>query len=126
MLDLDTGSPFRLENSTGEGWRRTPQTLRSGTFIFRFVGIGYSLNGLAQFRPGFPTEDTTELGSTNTYYAFQKQMDATRYLELEPGGSLGSFKDMELTAYETAVPFGTGSDIIFYNATVDIPVLTQA
>lgn len=124
MLDLDTLSPFRYDPDTGA--RQNPAASRSGSYEAWFVGTGYSLNGKAAFRKGYPTEFFSYIGSTNLGYTSQTRTAEFKNASVNPGDSLGTMSDLSLASYKIEGPFSPAADLTFLNATFDIPITTQA
>lgn len=124
MLDFDAeGTPFKVEPDTGY---RTYADSRSGAAYLRFVGMAYSLNGSAEFRPGSnPDPGLARAPASNKLYNIHRQGKDLRNITVG-NNSLGEMSELNLQAYQVDLTFGAWSTISFHNATIQVPIKTQA
>lgn len=142
MLDFDTVGPLSYNSSSGT--RSGPEPPGEGRYTLSFIGSGYSLNGRAEQRYADPNARPDHLGENclynSKYFAYLGQVLPERVessyeriltvRETSPPedtlGALGAMSDLVPDTYNVRMNFTNGSALVFHNATLDIPVSTQA
>lgn len=123
MLDLDVATPFRIDPKTG--YRIYESYGGLGQMSLRFVGVGYSINGLSGM--GRTSNDPLEYQVSNKLYKIPRAGRELRQSWTPGDHGLGATSDLDLRSYQVNASFGLGgSNVTFYNATIEVPIKTQA
>lgn len=136
MLDLDAGmAPFKIDEATGYRTYKNEALLIGASVSMSFVGVGFSMNGTAVVRPGsdpnfWPPNRTDPAVIELFSIPFEgQQLRLTKDgSQLVNAGSkdLGDLSNLNLSSYILNLNFNNETDLTFHNATVQIPLRTQA
>lgn len=132
-ITLDWKSPMIAFDTDDLRWKLDPNTnyriypeARSGTTAFRFVGVGYLLNGkLEPFPTTGPARDDY-MFNTRIYTIGRAYGQEWQVVEAKPDQpNLGEINNLNLSAYHVEMIYGD-EKVEFHNLTVDVPLRTQA
>lgn len=121
-LDRNTQSPFGLDPETGY---RTYAQYFPADFTVNFVGVGYTINGVS-------TLGSTLVGQSapnpvlNQLYKMPLSEKVMREYWAPGEENLGAMSDLDLRMYQVEAGWNSGANITFRNATIEIPIRTQA
>lgn len=117
---------WKLDPDTGYRTYGAAQNLHSDrSTVLRFVGVGYGMNGTAGFRDRADRGSNPEanIPAWNLVDAFGFSRKVTLP---ENSTTFGETYNLNLTAYEVQVSHSANVNLAFHNATIHIPVKTQA
>lgn len=124
MIDLELAEIYSL-NRGDEGWSGIGNT----TLALNFVGTDYILNGNVASVKDRPLVGGDYLVRNEIYegvpWRYGDQLPRF-YNTMEAGDNLGSMTNLEPRAYVAMMNSGRTADVKFYNATVRVPIRTQA
>lgn len=131
MLVFDTrGATLRYDDAAELRWGPDVSNGSSyGSSWLSFVGTGYALNGRAANKV---TRPLSKVGENYLYHStgssYLRNLVIGAPFEYYNGtlGSLGSMRGLDMSSYRVEANFTEGTSITFLNATVTIPVVTQA
>lgn len=124
MLDFDVGvTPLEVDAGTGY---RTFAGGRNGTAYLHFVGVGYGMNGTAEYRPGTDPKLMSLPPVGNTLHTFSRLGPTPDVTVGDYNSSLGEHGNLTLAFYTLELDFVENSKLSFHNATIYLPVKTQA
>lgn len=139
-ITLDLWSPMSqayasswiTDNATGLVHSNTsipPWGREEPAFRMNFVGVGYTVygtrrwingSGLGEPPSGNEVDIPTELGDRSHKYL-------RRFIDNDGNNqTLGAMSDLPLSVYELKMNFTNTTDVTLFNATIEIPVRTQA
>lgn len=126
MINLDGGNRrWKIDPVTGY---RTYEGPSSGETQMNFVGVGYSINGTAKRTSKISSGHLVSLALQLQRTA--PQDDAVRRIDIDDahsnGTTLGALSDLDLRAYRMNFRHDGSVQLEFHNATVQIPIKTQA
>lgn len=124
MIDLELAEIYSL-NRGNEGWSGIGNT----TLALNFVGTDYILNGKVASLKDRPLVGGDYLVRNEIYEGVPWRygdQPPRFYNTMEAADNLGSMTDLQPRAYVAMMNSGRTADVIFYNATVRVPIRTQA
>lgn len=89
------------------------------------VGMDYTLNGFAEWIDASTVSNETVLAYNERHQGIPGGY-SMQNVSVEPGNTLGAMEDLELAARFIEFHSSMGSTIGFHNASVQLPIRTQA
>lgn len=120
MLDFDAkGTVFSYDPATGY---RTYGGGHYGSAFLRFVGVAYGMNGSAVLNAGAASNPNPVNNKLYAMTAMRAELRVEQFGER----NLGEMSDLPLRAYRVDLNHEGDAKISFHNATLEIPIKTQA
>lgn len=93
-----------------------------------FVGVGYTLHGTGEWVDGGGPSESSPSPAHNILRTIQNGTKATDNIKnfWADDNTLGSVSRLSLAWYNLEVTYGKGAQLTFQNATIQIPLRTQA
>lgn len=126
MLDLEDYDQLRnIVYDEDKGYWTIVDSRRGSMFTLSWVGMDYTLNGFAEWIDPSTVSNGTVLANNERHQGIPGG-PSMQNASVEPGNTLGTMEDLELAARFIEFHSSIGSTIGFHNASVQLPIRTQA